>query len=630
MGKKRQRKLNRKKISSHEDRGSPKESGRSLTVVHEIVLVSVLICTIFLVYSNTLNAPFVFDDGPNIQNNPHIRLNHFTLKGMIRAGFKSYSSNRPIANISFALNYYFQKYHVVGFHVVNILIHAMTALFFYLLVRLTLNLPSVRYENKYAEWIPFFVALIWAVHPIQTQSVTYIVQRMNSMAVLFYILSLYLYTRARIAESKCRKGVFIAGCTVAGLLSVGSKEIAFTLPMFIFLYEWYFFQELRWSWVKRHSYTMMGLLILILLIVFLYLGVHPLEVILATYKGREFTLTERVLTQFRVVIFYLTLIIFPHPARLNLDHDFPISHSLMDPFTTTLSIVAVTGMVALSLAMAKKKPLISFCIIWFLGNLIIESSVIGLELAFEHRNYLPSTFMILLGVTLIFRHIKSKKLGIGILCGVAGLYSIWTYERNMVWKSRLTLWTDCMTKSPQKARPHSNLGITLWSQGNDADAVKQYLEALRIDPNYADAHLNLGVALKQQGRVEEAMHHYHEAIRINPNDPQAHNNLGNALLVQGRVEEAMRHFSKTLELKPTNTKARYNLGTVLAKQGRFEEAIEHLTEALRIDPEFASAHHNLGLLLKQRGRIKEAKFHLSEAHRIRNDQASHYPQSSIP
>ncbi len=514
MGKKGQRVNHRSKRSSLKKIHLARRLKGFSVHVREILVLSLLAILVFSIYSVTLEGPFVLDDLRNIENNPHIRLTRLTLDGIARAGLESPSSSRPVANISFALNYYFHRYGVLGYHLVNILIHATTGILLYLFAKTTLSLPSLRSRYEAHGWIPFMTALIWLVHPLQTQSVTYIVQRMNSMAAMFYVLSFFLYAKARLAEEKKKRWAFFAGCTLAGILSLGSKEIAATLPFFIFLYEWYFFQELSRIWLKRHVLPLVWILILLAVVSFMYLGADPLEVIVRTYQGRDFTLTERVLTEFRVVIFYISLLIFPHPSRLNLDHDFPISHSLTDPITTVLSMGAIAGLIGLAFYVGKKERLLSFCILWLLGNLVIESTVIGLEIIFEHRMYLPSMLICFMAVTLAYRHIKSKWLVVGVLSAVTVMFSIWTYERNSIWSDNVVLWRDCVDKSPKKARPHNSLGVALASQGRLDEAIGHYSEALRIKPGFAEAHTNLGNALFSQGRLDEAIGHYSEALRI--------------------------------------------------------------------------------------------------------------------
>jgi tetratricopeptide (TPR) repeat protein len=348
----------------------------------------------------------------------------------------------------------------------------------------------------------------------------------------------------------------------------------------------------------------------------MYLGVHPLGKILMGYENRDFTLTQRMLTEFRVVIYYITLLIFPHPSRLNLDHDFPISHSLIDPITTMLSVGAIGGLIGLAIYMAKKDRLLSFCILWFLGNLVIESSVIGLEIMFEHRTYLPSMFVILMAVTLGYRYIRSKRRGLALLFVVLMVFSVWTYERNSVWGDDVTLWKDCVVKSPKKARLQYNLGNAFARKGKIEEAMDHYSEALRIRPHWAKVHNNLGIALIRQGKLNEAINHYFEALRINADYEEAHYNLGNALKSQGKLKSAMDHYSEALRIKSGHVGARVNLGVVLTRQGRLEEAMGHFSSVLQIQPDHAQAHNNLGVVLARQGRLKEAVHHFSQVLRI--------------
>jgi len=602
------------------------------------------------IYSHTLQGSFVFDDRPNIQTNFYIRLTELTLESITRAGFKSYASNRPVTNISFALNYYYLQYNVAGYHIVNILIHITNGILLYLFVKATLHTPVLRSTEATPIGIAFSTALLWLVHPIQTQAVTYIVQRATSLATMFYLLSLVLYAHARLVEDKRKKWPLFVGCILAGLLALGSKEIAVTLPCFIWLYEWYFFQDLRLNWFRRPSVYCLGGLVLIGLVVFVYVVTNAWEHITLPYEQRDFTWIERVLTELRVVVFYIKLLIFPHPSQLNLDHDMPLSRSLLDPVTTLLSAGVITGLLGLALYLAPKQRLISFCLLWFFGNLALESSVIALEIVFEHRLYLPSMLLSLLAVTLASRYIKPawlKAAGLGI---VVLLCSMWTYERNSVWADELTLWRDCVEKSPKKARPHNNLGNALLRQGRLEEALDQYAETLRLDPGFAEAHNNLGDALVNQGRVEEALAHYAEALRIDPkltevhnrlghallhlgrveealrqytrasrahpNSAQTHNNLGNVLLHQGRVEEALAQYAKALQIDPHSAEIHTNLGLAWLQQGRLEEALHHCAEALRIHPHSAAAHNNLGLVLLRQGRVEEALHHYAEALRL--------------
>ena len=250
--------------------------GEKQTQLLLLTLMLVVVC----IYSNTLRAPYFFDDEFNITRNPHIRLNQIKPEYLLRAGFESPIASRPVAYISFGLNYYFGGYDVFGYHLVNIAIHMITGLLLYFLVQATLAhswkagidasdrqsptadwVPAYGWQSLNPSWVSFWTTALWLVHPVQTQSVTYIVQRMNSIAAMFYVLSLLLYVQGRVSQkrrlnpsrhSSMHPYIWFAGSLFSGLLALGSKEIAATLPFFILLYEWYFFQDLNRSWLRRY------------------------------------------------------------------------------------------------------------------------------------------------------------------------------------------------------------------------------------------------------------------------------------------------------------------------------------------------------------------------------------------
>jgi len=604
------------------------------------------------IYANTLHVPYFLDDTPNIRDNHHIRLIHLSLKGLLEAGFESPLSSRPVANISFALNYYLGGSSLFGYHLVNILIHIITGLLLFLLFNTTLRLywrplPGVaNLRIPTVSWAPdhwfrrldpmlvsFGATILWLVHPVQTQSVTYIVQRMNSMAAMFYLLCILLYARGRISQKQRTHNaeatsthpyILFAGSLIAGLLALGTKEIAATIPFFILLYELYFFQNLSWSWVTR-NYLYVGIvLVLFFITAAIYMGNHPWDKILAGYAGRDFTLEQRVLTEFRVVIFYLSLLIFPHPSRLNLEHDYALSHSLLDPATTILSLGFILVLLGISIYLAKKDRILSFCILWFLGNLVIESSVIGLEIIFEHRLYLPSMFLILAAVILIYRYLQPKRLQVMILSTVVIVFAFWTFERNKVWQDEVIFFSDCVQKSPNKARPRNALGGALFDQGKVEEAIAQYTDSLQLDPDYASAHYNLGIALAETGNSTEAIKHYNEALRLNPKETSVLTNLGIELYAAGKIGEAMEHYSKALLVDPYFVNAHIHLAIALAGLGKNSEAIDHYSEALRINPVSTEAHINLGNILLKEGKIKEALWHYSKVLEINPKNALAY------
>ena len=585
----------------------------------ETLLLSLLAIVVILIYADTLTSPFIFDDLNNIHHNPHIRIPSLSLENLLWAGYHSPEGRRPIANISFALNYYVNGYNPVGYHAVNIVIHIACGIFLFFLAKATLQTPALRSRYEKFGWIPFMAAFIWLVHPLQTQSVSYVVQRMNSMAAMFYVLSMLCYVKFRMSATSPAKWLLLAGCGLTALLAFGTKEITATLPLFVILYEWYFFQELDRQWVRLRFLFLAGLGLLFLIIALVYLDFEPVAKILRGYARRDFTPMQRLLTESRVVIFYISLMLWPNPSRLNLDHDFPLSYSLLDPVTTLACVITIIALITCAVLIARKEPLLSFSIIWFFGNLAIESSIIGLELVFEHRNYLPSMFVILAIAALTFRYLKLAFPAVIALSLVGALFCMWTFQRNRVWTDEIALYRDCAAKSPGKARPQNNLGAALSRQGRLEEAIERYRAALKIKPDYADAHYNLGYALAKSGQLDAGLYHFRRAVKIQPNRVKYLNNLGVALVLKGNHREALAHFNSALEIAPFDADIHANIGLVFKKQGDPEAAMHHFSKALALDPRHPGALNNRGVLLMDHGKLEAARKHFILALEISPD-----------
>jgi tetratricopeptide (TPR) repeat protein len=563
----------------------------------------------FVLYANSLDVPFHFDDKRNISENPNLRMTQLSWSQLGRA-MAGEAANRPLPKITFALNHYLGAYDVTGYHVVNILIHAANGILLFLLARITLAFrreagrAPPRGSTVSDATIALFAALVWFAHPVHTQSVTYIVQRMNSMAAMFFLLALFLYAKGRNAQRRAaedearrrrppkavqrrqRAHPWFVGCGVSWGLALASKEIAVTLPFFLLLYEWTFLQDLRWPWLRRQLGWLAAAAGVAVLLAFVYLGDAPVDRILASYARRDLTVGERVLTELRVVMHYLGLLVFPHPSRLRLDYDFPLSTSLLQPITTLAALLAIAGGLALAVSLARRgERLLAFAIVWYFGNLAIESSVIGLELVFEHRTYLPYVFLCVAGADLAFRALKPRWAAPVALGALAVVFSLWTVQRNAVWASEESLWTDAIEKAPNKPRPRVNLAQLVIGREEHDRAVELLTQALALDPQDAFAHYNLGVILQKQGKLDEAIDHYRQALEARPNDPEAHNNLGSLLGDRGRTDEAVAHFRQAIRANPYYADARYNLALFLERLGRADEAEMHYRVAFHLKPE---------------------------------------------
>lgn len=597
---------------------------RNPSVFKTLLIVLVFFTLGFLIYSNTFESPFVFDDTLRIVENPAIRMDRLTFQNLWNAAFgKQSARSRPIGNISFALNYYFHQYEPAGYHIVNIIIHIINGILLWLFLKKTLNLKSVRSEFITGEWIALLAAFLWLANPVQAQSVTYIVQRLNSLAAMFFLLSFLCYLNGRLAPEKKMRWTWFLGAALGWLLALGCKQNTATLPFFILLYEWYFFQDLNVDWLKRNLKYVLILLAVFIIIVFIFLGTKPLDRLasIGDYADKEFTLAERVMTQWRVVIYYLSLIFYPNPSRLNLDYDFPLSYSLMNPYTTLLSLIAISGLIILAVFLAKKQRLISFCIFWFFGNLVIESSFIPLAIIFEHRTYLPSMLMGLIPVILLYRYIKPQWLAVGAGCALILVCADWTFERNKAWRNGLTLWSDIVAKSPNKARPYANLGVAQKDQNLTDQAYQSFRKALQLNPNIDEAHFNLAIILEERGNTDEAIAHYRKAVEIKPDFVKAHNNLGAAYLRQNKLDEAVVHLRKALQLDPNFAPAYNNMGLAHVKQGKLDEAVENYLRALQLNPKLAEAQFNLGHALLMQGKAEQATMRFQKALQLDPDHA---------
>ena len=573
----------------------------------------------FGVYSNAIQVPFYFDDMQNIVENPAIRLTDFSFANLIKAGADSPIKNRPVAYISFALNYLIHQYDVGGYHVVNIVIHILTSVLLFFFFRVTLTATTINKNIKYPEWAAFFAALLWLVHPIQTQSVTYVVQRMNCLAAMFFVLSLLLYIHGRLTKKIIFSIISFTGCFVSWLLAITSKEIAATLPFFVLLYEWYFFQDMSLAWLKKQRMYLAGLFFLLLLLVYVFIGPDPINSVLGGYRYEDFNLTQRVLTQFRVIFIYLGLFMVPIPSRLSLEHDLVISQSLFVPPTTIVAILAVTGLFIAAMLVAKKHRLFSFAVLWFLGNLLIESSIIALELIFEHRMYLPSMFLCLLLSILCFRYL-GKWLAVGVLVFIVLWCSVWAFERNATWKEPITFYKNIVENAPGNWRANYNYGVYLYKASRYEESIPHLQKTIELEPRHLVAYQELGLAYTMNGEYEAALQQFNIVRQVTPFSSELYKNIGFLYLKKGDKEKALVHYMKAVSLAPENIDAQLRTGYLYANLGNYRAAIEHLKKVLSMSAEHRfEMLNNIGIFYAETGDYESAIRYFEEALQLNPD-----------
>lgn len=577
------------------------------------LITAILFAVGFLVYANTLHVPFYFDDIQNIRDNNSIHLSELSFAQLSAAVENASNRNRPLTNLSFALNYYFHQQQLPGYHLVNIGVHLFAALCLYLLLATTFSLPATNIRGN-PRLIAFLAALLWLVHPIQTQSVTYIVQRMTSLAGMLYLLSLFCYAQGRVRQQQQHRGRnWFSAAVVAGFLAMTAKENAVTLPFFIFLYEFYFFRNLHRQWLRKTLPWAAVALTIMIVAGYLFTDGHPLQAIMDSFHFRDFSLSQRLLTESRVIFFYLSLLLYPHPSRLSLDHAFPLSHTLFQPVTTLPAIAGLLALLVLAILIAKRERLLSFAILWFLGNLFLESSFIGLELVFEHRLYLPSAFLLALVPVLAFRYTRLRPLLLTFTAIAIVLASYWTHQRNNTWQEPITFQRDIAAKAPNKSRPHYNLGLELGRAGRFAEAIPELRKALELEPRLLMAHSRLALAYSSINRDDLAIYHYNKVLALVPNDPVTLAGIGILYGKHGDLDAAKRSFEKALRSAPNDPALLVNLGTVLHQQGDPLSALRLYQQALQITPGSAKIYSNIGFIYLTLKEYEQAATYFNKA-----------------
>lgn len=585
-----------------------------------------LVVLILTIYSNTFDASWHFDDRQNIQLNKQLHMDKLNWQNIKNSFFASTDGKkqlyRPTACFSFALNYYFGKFEVFGYHLVNTTIHILASMFLFLFIYQTLNLPLLR--QKYgsdAYFIAFLSAVFWAVNPVQIQAVTYIVQRMSSMAAMFFILSMYLYVKGRICEKRSRKNIYFVACLFSGVLAFCSKENAIMLPFCIFIYDILFIQGLTKDSIKKNIQIFLILIfisVVLSLILYGFSNFDPSRILKIYDSARPFTMWERLFTEPRIILFYLSLLLYPMPHRLSITHDVSLSHSLIDPPTTIIAILVILGVLGACVLKSKKWPFISFCIIFFFMNHLIEGSVFGLELIFEHRNYLPSMLLFApLAVLLVkgIRYYSSRQMMQVIISGFTVLLLIGfgnsTYLRNFDWKTEGTLWADAAEKAPKGMRPHMNLGNFYYGQKMYDKGLALLMEAtLKDAPNRTIEpgllNYNIGLINHREGNIDTALEYYQKSAAIYPSYADTHNNMGTALHKKGQKEEAEIELKKAIRCDEKHIKAHRNLALFSLKDGHLDKAVFWINRALEIAPDNVTVLGAAGYCYRLKGSFGRA------------------------
>jgi tetratricopeptide (TPR) repeat protein len=586
---------------------------------------ALLFLLVLAAYSNAFQAAWHLDDYPNIVENSRLRITDLSFDSLFKTLFAYPGSGngftRPAVWPTFALNWYFGKDDVAGYHTVNFIIHLLTASLLFLTILNLFKSPNLK--GKYSgheQAISLLAATLWAINPIQTQAVTYIVQRMALMAAMFYILAIYFYVKARTDPFACKRIFYYLGCFFSFVFACGSKENAIMLPAALVLLEMVFFQNLGLQKTRR---VFLGVAVGIGSLVFIagtlfFLDGNPLF-FLKGYAYRPFSLAERLMTEPRILIHYLSQIFYPVPNRLSIHHDVVVSTSLWQPWTTLPSLLMVLFFIYFGFSQIQKRPIVAFSIIFFFMNHLVESTIIPLELVFEHRNYLPSLFLfwpVSVGLCWLLDYYRQKKLSMyGIILSFSMLLIIGlagsTYVRNMAWATEQSLWQDAMKKAPGSSRPYFRLAAYYSKAGRLDESIALLKKGFSLShqrPRSAQVlyYNNIGNTFRKKHAYDKASHFLKQALELEPQNKAVRENLALALFESQRWEEASEHVDILLK-KGYNNKTYLNLKAfILIKQNKPEQAIPYLKLALRFAPNSRDSLMYAGVALSMSGKYEKA------------------------
>jgi protein O-mannosyl-transferase len=601
---------------------------------HTLVAAALLVLPIFAVYWRAHDAPFIFDDNSAIVTNKSIvsltpLVGTQDHPGPLKPPPELPTASRPLVNLSFALNYHFGGLNPTGYHLVNVTVHWLSALLVWAIVRRTLRLPY--FGEQFATspgWLALAAAMIWALHPLQTEAVIYATQRTELMMAFFYLGTLYCSLRywtvlplpsgegwsagdtgkkkhphpALFQSERVFRAVWLVLAVLSCLGGMASKEVMVSAPLVVLLFERTFLAgslaaTLRRSWP-------------------LYIGLASTWLLLLALNWRAqrgasagFALGLPVypywLTQAKVLLLYMKLVLWPWPLLIH--YQLPYLFTLGEAWMYVLSVILIG---AATLALLWQNHPIGFVAAW-VAAILAPTSVIPIytEMAAERRMYLALAPLAALGVVISYRLAKRPRewargretksgcriaaIGIGspivLLVIVFGLVSA---RRLSAYHDEQGLWEDVLRYQPENYVAHQNVGFYLDKAGKTAEAIEHFREAIRLSPDAAQAHYSLGVLLTRTD-PEQAVQHFSQAARKMPMDPTMRNNLGFALFMAGRNDEAISAFRTALELDPNRWMARNNLGLALQRAGRYNEALDCFDQALRVNPKALDIYNDV-------------------------------------
>lgn len=584
-----------------------------------------------LVYVNILPNEFVFDDTPAVARAEIESWDDFvTTLGR---------SGRPVADLTIMANHAIDGDQPMGYRLLNIVIHVLAAMTLFGIVRRILDLPtwSKRVGGR-GPGLAFAIALLWLVHPLNTQAVSYMVQRHESLMGLFYLFTIYALIRCADAQraglspspdtgSETGAGrtpdpgsIYLWGATavLACALGMGTKQVMVGAPIVALLIDRCFLAGSFIEAFKRRWGLYLGLAATWGWVAWLNLGGLTAEESSAGFKMELLTPGQYFLSQGEVIAWYLRLAFWPSPLVLDYQvHWIPatIRAQIQGPIAWLPGVAFIGVLFLAGLYGVIRNRWWGACAVWFFLILGVTSSFLPIaDIAFEHRMYLPLIAviaMVVIGFDALLNRIATKRAAIGIgaawLAVVAVTLGALTIQRNFEYATKISIWDSVVLRAENNPRGWHNLGSALSAANRAEEALFAFDKVLMLNPNYDEAHNNIGnIYLDVHGRPDMAIERYARAAEIKPGDPDYRYNLGRAYLQVDELDRSIDQSNEAISLRPDYPKAHSNLGIALAKSGRTDEAIESFRTAIQQDPEMIDAYQNLSAALASQQRFAEA------------------------
>ena len=578
---------------------------------HDWLFGLLLVLAVILTYLPVWHAGFIWDDDVHVTANPCV-VGPLGLKEIWTTGtWRPF----PLVMSAFWVEHALWGLAPLPYHLVNVFEHAICAVLLWR-VLLGLRIPGA--------WLD---AALWALHPLQVESVAWVSEMKNTQSCLFYLLTILFFVRwLRTSDLDRRSGSNwnYGPALLFAALAMASKSSTSVLPVVLVLCAWWI--KGRWQW--RYLMRSVPLFLMAAVASAITMWPQAADAAANTDSGAR-SWPERVATTGDAIWFYLGKLVWPHPLMAVYPR-WQIDASQWFSFLPLLAFIIVLFILWLK-RWTWSGPYF-FALAYFVVALspflgLINQSFWRYSFVEDHLQYLAGMGPLALagaGMVRLADFVIPKKpwlqsalAGGGLLIlGLLSWQQVWTY------KSKESLWTDTLAKNPNCWVAYSDLGVALSQKGQVDEAIAQFQKTLQINPNYAEAHYNLGNAFLKKGQVDKAIAQWQKALEINPNLSDAQNNLGTALKQKGQVDEAIVHYQKALEINPNHAKAHNSLGNALLQKGQLDEAIAHYQKALEIDPNYAEAHNNLGTALAQKRQVDEAIVQYQKALEINPNHAN--------